>query len=515
MRSIFYRTLTVSAVLIEPLYSYFVWRTVLDGLKLALQEFGHDPTESEAEFLQYIILPFIIANLICDITSVDPLKDADELVLTHADQEKALPQSKRLFGMFLKFLALAISFPAGASANATSVYDITNKIKFSIIKDLIYYPASAIVTLLGVVYYMMFTNAQIQRHANEFIDVLKDPKEFLMNVIKSPGKYLEVLIQSFFNSVYRAIAFGYITSDFLGLFFKLKNTSRLAQSIIMTTSLTTFLITLFSRTLSVRDKFLNPNFTLVTSKEIKLVSPFRLSLLSDLVLTLIRAGAVGLLVFNFLPLSLGWKLSASIFLGLVLSIHSGYTRYISGLYSSALETIPSEDLKHRKKPLDSEDVPLLGGSSIQVDSIKDTSQGIADDFQEISSSYHSKFMTASIDVINIMARTARFVTFFLFIATFNNIFSLSLGIYDVVALTFLWGAEVFKNDGSYYEQALKLNWTGIAAKAHMESVEKDEPENNNKFTQCGSTLFNVFKAITKSPYDYSPETIQKCKLGNV
>ena len=67
-----------------------------------------------------------------------------------------------------------------------------------------------------------------------------------------------------------------------------------------------------------------------------------------------------------------------------------------------------------------------------------------------------------------MARLVRFVAFFLFIATFDRIFDLGFSTSGLAALTFLWGAEVFKSDLAVYNESIAGTLSSISAKVYLE-----------------------------------------------
>ena len=193
----FYRTLTSGAVVADALYSYFLWQSVCSAAEFAITEFGGVIAPSIKDTIKYIAVPFVVANLLCDLTSVDPLREADQLTAaSNKNISEHYELSKKIFGNLLKFIAMTTSYTAGASVDAISIANIIFLVTEGITADVINYSSLAIFTSLGVIYYSMFTNAEIQNHANEFVDIIKNPKAFLRSLKKNLLPMIEVLIQS-------------------------------------------------------------------------------------------------------------------------------------------------------------------------------------------------------------------------------------------------------------------------------------------------------------------------------
>ena len=96
-------------------------------------------------------------------------------------------------------------------------------------------------------------------------------------------------------------------------------------------------------------------------------------------------------------------------------------------------------------------------------------------------------------------------------ASLNNTFELNLKTEVIIALTFLWGAEVFKNSVTLYDKLLKSIWSGIAAKSYIEEIKnKITATSGQPVGYCGA-FFKRLKPLVTSPYDYSLEVLQKTR----
>ena len=519
----FFRYAAVTSVSLNLLYSWFFWRSASEATEYAIRQFGGRLDATTKDIIKYSIIPFTLANLISDTLCVDPLENADSLLISKQRKEKK-EIIKLFFGLTLQLIGTLITYPAGSSSAALPIAEITKDFfNEELPANIINYLSIVAVSVLGAIYLAMFTNARLQRHVDEFIDVIKAPKIFLKNFIKNPDKYFEVWIQSLSNSIFRAISIGYVLYTVLTVILKADNKSEWVLWSAKITALMSFIITLFSRTLSVRDTILNPVYNALTLDDFKKAKLFRTEMLYDLIFTLIRAGSTSTLIFQLLPVPIFWKYSISAISGLALTIHGSYVGYSINLAKNALihkkEQISLIQKGEEKEA--AEDIALLEKTKINEKRFMEL-------FNEIVKVDNPKYINLFVDTSNIMARIIRFIAFFLFVATFNEIFNFDLQSTTLIALTFLWGAEVFKNDAALYKESLLKTMSHFSAKFHLEAYRRNpeinqinnEDDNIIKNINCNTknsekpkkSLINsticFFKALTKSPYDYSIEEVE-------
>lgn len=317
-----------AAVAIEPFYSYFI----ATQTNVAIQQLVNDfITEAPLSIILDLILSssatFAVFNLFCDVTSVNPSRDADELIRSLSKENGFKTTTvKRALSLIIMGLAVTCSFPAGAAANGIPVESLATKFTSGMTADVIGYIGLGSLTFLGVTYYVMFNNIKIQRHVSAFIDSLKDIPAFNAKLIKDFLSYIEIFMQTVSNSSYRGIAFGFILSDVIQEVLHMNNTSEAARAAIWTAGLTTLLITFFSRTLSTKDYILNSKFDLLTNKEIQKASVISLNTISDAVLSLVRGGSLDVLLWSSLGSSILIKLLLAGSIGGITLMHSFYVR---------------------------------------------------------------------------------------------------------------------------------------------------------------------------------------------
>lgn len=246
---------------------------------------------------------------------------------------------------------------------------------------------------------------------------------------------------------------------------------------------------------------------------------FRKELISDAILSLIRGGAVGAIVSEFIHLPLAYKYSLSSLIGFVPFSHSLYVRYQAGRKKDALnlkeerqkptENITEEiDNTEQTEPNNANDdksiIRLLDENNNNESGLIDPVRLAPKLFDEIAASYNSPAFNLAIDAVNFTARFTRFVAFFLFVQTINEVF---LDNYfspiSVIGLVFLWGAEVFKNDGDLYGEAMKTTCQSMAAKWQLASARRDS-------SWC-NFFPNAASVVGTSLYDYSLNELKDAK----
>ncbi len=491
------RVICVSAVGIEPFYSAFVWQSLREAAEKAIEMFGGTVNDTVKDYIFYIAIPFAAVNLISDLTSVDPLRDADALTAPSQKEEEYTEFSKRALGFFIKVLAVTASFPVGGLANTLPLKTFSEKFIQGSGGNIFFYGSTAVIVPLTVLYYMMFNNPKIQKHANEFVDTAKNPVEFFQNLYQNSSKYLEVWLQSLSNAVYRGVIFGYILMQSGKVILKVDKNNPYLLAFIILTGLSTFGVTLFSRFLSTRDRFLNPAFNSLTQEELDEAPRLRKALIYDGILSLTRGGGAAVFLSQVISKASIFKYGAPLLVGVILAAHSFYVRYQAGYYQEALK---SQRINiANKAEADKNAVERANLLAFKSSTVRDPIKNAPQLFDQIAASHASPGLDWVIDSINVTARFTKFIAFFLFLDVFNWIFPENkLSLMGASALVFLLGAEVFKNDCDMYRGALQDSWQGFAAKWQLEKENGDTAS-----CSCFSgSFFRPAKVAFKSLYDY-------------
>ena len=487
------RAVCLSSVAVEPLYTIFVWQLTILSVAEVVKIFDGEVNSVTKNCITYITIPFAIANLLADILSVDPLREADEITMPGEKLEsKKLELKKLILGYFIKSLAVTIPYAVAGSADSIPVGSFLKSSASGFLGDILSYTSLVFLSFLGVVYYIMFMNDRIQKHVNEFIDLLKNPVLFLNNLKKNPGKYLEAWIQCLLDAFYRGITYSYIIGEVGTVIFNIDKNKTPCRIASIVTGGITFFIALFSRFLVARDKFLNPKFVFVTKQEIDKVREFNRDFIYDILLSAIRGLTLGFLAYELIPSSHALKYIASGIIASLATAQSLYVRIEAKLYEKALMLCNKDD-----RPIN-EETPLISKDNF----LENTGKV----FDELASSFKTSKSILAIDIINLMARLIRFFAFFILVETINqSILNNKLSMPCVVALTFLWGAEVLKNEAGIYKESMLNTCQGLAAKWQLEKEAKDVA----KISCFSGSFFRPARVVFKSVYDYPSSLVEK------
>jgi hypothetical protein len=498
------RTLCVGAVDIEPLYSAFLLGDATVAAKKAIEMFGAVVSDETKNVIYYLVLPFVVGNLISDMTSVDFLREGDELTAPSTNEEHRRALRERLLNYFLLTVAVLTLFPSGAAVDAIPVANALTGTP-GIGSDIAKYATLGLVTTLGEIYYFIFNKKNVKNHTKEFWETLSNPKEFGRNLKRNPGRYLEVYIQTNTNSLYRGVILAYSALVVQEIVFGIARNNPYSRGISLTVGIAAFVFTMFSRFLPTRDKFLNKNFKHITDVELAKVPKFRKELIWDAVLSVARGVSTGVIleeiipsISSSLPLSEAFKYWVGFTVGAAATAHSFYVRYYAGRDRAALEFVPKTKLI--EKATATETTALVPVQKTDIEKA-------AEAFDKIAATHNSTGMNVAILFPNTMGRLVRFLF------SFGTILTLSLLFLDnplsnklLIAITFLLGMEVFKNDGDVFGKAMKTTFQGMATKWELE---RENGDRGSWSCVSGNSLFRPLRVISKSPYDYSLPLLEK------
>lgn len=375
---------------IEPLFSGFLTISDVESLFLLFNQWG-----IPAEYLQsvagkavsYIIIGILcFGNLISDVTAIDVGGDTNGLIESMfgefgkekkkekdtskttdgaAPQVEAAPQSPASFlqGVYNKlnenatwknfvfglvfFSAVAFSFPGGAAADGITIADLDKRAKMvEGVKRALNTDLTALFTVWGVAYYMLFTYGATKEGVDAFVDYLKNPSEINEDARERLYRYINTILSTLANILYRAISFAFIVQVALTRAVGFESNDPFVLFAMQISALATAVQVLFSYPLKMSKIILSHNSTLVTDKEYESakVSP---SYIANTLVTTTQSLALGTFVHRFSPDSVKWILAAGIAIAhqIVIMI----SRYQVNKYSQAIESLPKDLIGIRSK----------------------------------------------------------------------------------------------------------------------------------------------------------------------
>ncbi len=443
-----YRGLTFASVIVDPLFSYFLFVAVRKAYQAASEELGNDNPSLEWFFLILFII-ISIMNALCDFLVVNPIEEAEEALLESEEkkEEKNKKGCKKGVVCVLRptnQVVANFTYIIGSASDAISIAYLTSN---TVIRFTLGIP----ITVLGLIYYNMMTKSKVDEHTDEYASRLLDCKEsMVINSLKSPAISLEVSNQVLINAINRAVRFGYIMNQLLTTIFNIESGNPLGVSLVILAVVTTFYSALFSRTLNVHKQFFNKEFLTLSDGILKQTKVSKSKILIDGMMTLLRAVPAATLIYRHSFTNPVLKSITAITSGLAITFHSSYARYNRSLYKTALE--------NRKMS------PALG--NIQ------SSDALTLPFDSIQNQYKTNSLKTFVTILNTGARMTSWFSFYGFLVTLQQLITpytgLNLDFYDLLCIHQLWCIPSLENDASFYQDSLVDNLTYYQAKVTIE-----------------------------------------------
>lgn len=506
------RAIAITAVILDGFYSPFMFQTGPAGFKAMFDQLGVDISDNTFKYIQAGAIPFVLCNLINDWSSVDPLREADELVLNYIKHTSVSQKKNKthivnlILSLMIKTAAVLYSYPIGASADGLPTVDWFNHWfgKNSSEAEVLRYMSLSIFATFLTVYYMMFLNGRISNHVSALIETMKSLPDFMKFAGKNFFTMVEVMMQVTANACNRGVSFTFIMSTGLKEYIDVPKHKPVSKNLAISAGVNSAFLTYFTRLLSVYNKLFNKEFSSISDLEYKQASGFNLGFVVDAFFGAIRGGSIGLLIYQLIQPSAWSYLAAPTLGGLItahsLSVHYQFRRKENAIIRRKNQTPLGENsalLTEEHESVDISDVECLDELPV--------TERIKSKFEALASQQNSRPLRSASGLVVHATQILRLFAFFMFVETFDEIIlGNRFSPLTLFALTLLWGCEVYKNNAALYQEAITETWTGMAAKWQMETNEQATVAVTP--SRCQGTLFNkTLKVISKGPYDYSEE----------
>ena len=478
------RFLNVSSLIADLVSLYFIYVAATVTIDKCFDEFGLESGIAKV-ILEALAMLGSVANVMTNFCTINPVEDADVLARTPKqpikdDRPKGEIRLANTLCWSNQILA-NLSYVIGSAGQMLSLtYFISNQeIDIGVGMPL---------TLLGALYYHLLTHAKVTEHANEFIHRLLQKESMLLKIFCSPLMSFEVILQSFSNAAYRGISFGFIMDQLLLRVFHVADDSSVGKDLVVTTTLLTFYVTIFSRTLNVHRQYFNPAFQRISSSILAEIKISKMGFAADVLVASVRSGATGMLLYRYVPLGYSYRIVISVASTGLLAMHGGYVRYRSRLQQTALDEI-------NKKP--------VHGASLNADTDLDPSQlskqEIFDALRDSSEAPCAKIFVAT---LNTSARIGRFLSFIGFLIGLNEALArnhiLDLDFNSLLYLSGIWGVTTLQNEWSFFESGMLKT-----VKYH---ITKYNMERTNPYY---GRWCSFFRALDEYPTPYLLERLQE------
>ncbi|OGB83120.1 hypothetical protein A3F66_01675 [candidate division TM6 bacterium RIFCSPHIGHO2_12_FULL_32_22] len=477
------KTLTLSTILIDPLYSYFLFTAIYKVIKNTEEELGVQSNKFIDIFFTAFIIFITTMSYLYDITVVNPIEEA-EAIASLEDEEldsnlqsinNLCKQKTIKIAIFTNQIIANSAYFINSTASAVSVAYLTrlNGLRWGV---------GIPVTLLNMIYNNMLTRRKVKTHTYKFMWEILNlfNGRSIIKMFQSPLTFLEVIIQVLTRAIYGGISTGYVMEELVAEFYENGiNKASLLNGLVLYALLSAFFNDIFSRTLNVQRKFFNPQFEKLAPSILKSVRVNPSVIMVDGFLSMIRAISAGTLLYRHISTHPILKIIFVITVAGLIFSHNFYVRHSNHLKEKGLDIFESN---------------AFINSSTEVISVdkKDTTPSKIFDF--IKENLKSSKLQRNVTFINFGMITANWMAFLGFLITLNKLLknstNLNLDFFDLVCIQQLWGNTSLANDSSFAQENMVENISYYYTKIFLEKRK---------------ALFG-FKAFFKSkkeyPYDY-------------
>lgn len=467
------KCLAIASILIDPLYSYFLFTAIYSVIEYSQEEAGLNNKFWEILFTSLAAF-FTIMNFISDITLVNPIEEA-EVITSSIDEnfegDLNLIDSPPCKQKFVKSVVVFNQLTANSTYLINAGSSVLSVAYLTSLPEL-RWGIGLPVIILNVVYYNMLNRSKIKEHTYKFMKIILNLRDLNPTIIiKSPLKSLEVIIQILAKAIYSGISTGYVMKQILSEFiYKGEKQSSLSNDLILYAILTTFYNTIFSRSLNVQRKFFNSEFDDVSSNFLKEAKVGCFELLKDGIISATRSISASVLLFRHGPENFPLNITLTASLGILTMSHNFYVKYNNRLYEVALS------LKKRNN-----------SQIINID--KELSSEKL--FDLIKEQLKTPKLKKIVSFINSGMILANWIAFLGFLMSLNEVLkantNFKLDFYDLVCIQQLWGNTSLANDASFAQENMVENISYYCTKQFLEK--------NSKY-------FGLFHAFLKAKKDY-------------
>ncbi|MGB6977181.1 MAG: hypothetical protein WBE18_07000 [Gammaproteobacteria bacterium] len=510
----------VTSVGVDILYSVFLRKILREAIEEAFKTFGKEISPDIQKYINFILIPIVLVSVIYDMSPVDPVRAADDIYRNNFRKKKNQEIAKKLifnfiFNLTLQLISILTSSPAGAASDAIPVIDFANQnIDNKILLNAVRYGSLGILVTATTLYYYILTNDQIKKHADAFVEIMKDLSGFGRNLYKHPSAHLEILFQTITNACYRGLSYSFYVQDIADEIFPYLSPKVVSKASLVT-AINTAIITLFTRTLRTHKQFLNPEFELLTKEEKTRATAWCKKFVLDIFLSIISAGAAGVLFKELLSPRLHFPLNYIVPLaGTALTlVHSLATRYTARRNQNALEAKSQNNQSNLQKNLEqsgedksvsTEIAPLLPKTEPP-----DQIERMLNHYNQIYARQKSATKNNISGMVVFITQLARFVSFYLFTNSINTIFGLQLSLIVIMAIAVLFGTRVALNNSAFMQVPIIETWEHYGAR-----YELLEDRRKMSLSSFEGRFFGSFKNLVLAPLtgptDFSENELEAC-----
>jgi hypothetical protein len=438
------KLLTNSALVMEPLSSWFLYKGLLEGYLWWITYLGgEDPentqTNSARAQQSAVVFCALLAslNLVVDLFCINPVEEAYDLVHGNEELDNIDIPYARLKSRLIKFSYLT-AFPPFAIFASSDLVPLSTYLNSTAVKTVVGIP----VVVATTSYFYMFSRSKLKEHISRLVDYLtgsckRAGAESRWN-LKEVLTDIEVFRQASANWFYRAILGASIFMQMKTDFFKMGDEYEHVTNPLLYISVALIFETwILTRTIQAKDRYYDPEFNFLSHGELEEAKSHvkKANILFNGANACIQGFAIAWTCYTHIPTKwLKWLMSG------VTGLMFFYQKYIADQKRLLRQTA-----KIRKMESDTKASVVLQQKIQTASSTADLFKVVADEIKKTSNLKNATM------AINACARGARVISFQGFAHILASYLKISLEPSDIIATTILLGLPIAAADGEAYQ----------------------------------------------------------------
>lgn len=471
------KAVTFTSVPLDILYCYFVFIAVQNAYNTYKKENNIQDDNFDSYFQAFNIY-LCLSVFVCDSLQINPIEEARIISeFRDHDFEKKLERIEntrlRKAIVILTTLNLLVAntvFSIDATSDAISIayFSESNVLRFGV---------GGLVSLISIIYSNILMRASIKNNSFEcFNAITMINRTSLNNILSSPLENLEIVMQIVSSLTYESIACGYIMYSGISTFFDEENTkSPIGSASIWYAISATAWLTIFTRTLSIKNRFFDPRFNEITPDMLANAKLKKFRFAFDSLMSLVRSGAFGAISYKHFPGKSDEKLAITVPLMIALFYQAIKVRYRVNLKKSVLEELENSD----------QEIAVI--DDLSSDEL----------FDLIQKRFKTSNLSLAVMGMSVGALIANWIAFFNFLYTINNFLGTEhqkpLSLFDIVCLQQLWGIPSLENAATFYQGLI---------------IETSSYHRTKLYIEQRSRFFGPFRSIFHTKNEYPPEHLK-------
>src|SRR3990167_2151479 len=256
-----YKALALGSLLLDPLYSFFLFKAVCNVGDYSRDEFKITNNLWNTIFFIFSAITSLLMSTAADVLQINPIEEAEAFVDSDVEENLSI-QLNRINQTNLGRSVVKVLINLNQSvANIVYLVNSTSSaisVSYLISSRALRFAASVPIVMLNLAYNNMLTRTKVNEHTFSFLESILTQKKNLIRMISNqPLESLEVAMQILTRAFYSGVSTSYIVDQILSGFFENSKGNRnfFMNIFVLYIAIFSCYLSIFSRSLNVKRKF--------------------------------------------------------------------------------------------------------------------------------------------------------------------------------------------------------------------------------------------------------------------